>query len=260
MMTQSGTSQSNCCTISIATVFWPSSARGCSSSWRGRRPPRRRAAARSPCSRRSRCRATSTSAPLASGCTSCAVETLPRGRITIAGMPAAAAYAASAAEVSPVEAQATARIGLPSAIICLHRRDQHGHAEVLERAGVRVAALLDPQIVEAELAAEALGPEQVGAALVHRDDVLVARRRGRPTPSCPTRRSRRARWCACSGRRTAASTRRPAAVAERLDVVRRPRADRRRSGSDRAAARCGVRPGIRPCTGRSRGSGAPWRS
>ena len=35
------------------------------------------------------------------------------------GMPAAAPYAASAAEVSPVEAQATACTGEPRAIICL---------------------------------------------------------------------------------------------------------------------------------------------
>ena len=60
----------------------------------------------------------STSAPFASGCTSCAVETLPRGRMTMAGISAAAAYAASDAEVSPVEAHATARTGLWSVIIC----------------------------------------------------------------------------------------------------------------------------------------------
>jgi hypothetical protein len=61
----------------------------------------------------------STSAPLASGCTSCAVEILPAGRITTVGTPAAAPYAASAAEVSPVDAHAIARIAAPSAIICL---------------------------------------------------------------------------------------------------------------------------------------------
>src|SRR5262249_14746133 len=44
--------------------------------------------------------------------------TLPRGRTTIAGMPAAAAYAASAADVSPVDAHPTARTRCPSAIIC----------------------------------------------------------------------------------------------------------------------------------------------
>ncbi len=36
-----------------------------------------------------------------------------------------------------------------------------------------VAAELDPQILEADLAPVALGPEEVGVALVHRDDVLV---------------------------------------------------------------------------------------
>src|SRR5918996_297024 len=61
----------------------------------------------------------STSAPFASGCTSCAGDTLLRGRNTTVGIPAAAPYAASAAEVSPVEAQATASMGSPSAIICL---------------------------------------------------------------------------------------------------------------------------------------------
>ena len=66
-----------------------------------------------------------------------------------------------------------------------HRRDQHGHAEILEAAGVRVAALLDPQILKAELAAEALGPEEVGAALVHRHDLLVAHRRGDPLLLAP---------------------------------------------------------------------------
>ena len=55
-----------------------------------------------------------------------------------------------------------------------HDRDEHRHPEILERPGVRLAAHLDPELVHAELAAEALGPHQVGAALVHRDDVLVA--------------------------------------------------------------------------------------
>ena len=52
------------------------------------------------------------------GCRSCAVDTFPRGSSTIAGMPPAAAYAASDADVSPVEAQATARIVPPSSMIC----------------------------------------------------------------------------------------------------------------------------------------------
>ncbi len=56
-------------------------------------------------------------APFATGWISCAIEIFPRGRNTIAGMPAAAAYAESAAEVSPVEAHATAGIDFPRAII-----------------------------------------------------------------------------------------------------------------------------------------------
>src|SRR5918994_2153607 len=59
----------------------------------------------------------STSEPLASGCTSWAIETLSFGSSTTDGMPAAAQYAPSAAEVSPVEAHATASIGTPVAII-----------------------------------------------------------------------------------------------------------------------------------------------
>jgi hypothetical protein len=59
-----------------------------------------------------------TSAPLAIGWTSWAVVTLPCGSSTAARMPAAAQYAASAAEVSPVDAQTIARIGLPCLIIC----------------------------------------------------------------------------------------------------------------------------------------------
>ena len=43
------------------------------------------------------------------------METLFLGRSTTAGMPAAAQYAPSAAEVSPVEAQATASMGTPLA-------------------------------------------------------------------------------------------------------------------------------------------------
>ena len=55
----------------------------------------------------------------------------------------------------------------------LDDRDQHGHPQVLERAGVRVAALLDPQVLDVELLAVAIRPEEVRAALVGRHDVLV---------------------------------------------------------------------------------------
>src|SRR5690606_13889362 len=55
----------------------------------------------------------------------------------------------------------------------LHHRDEHRHPEVLERAGVGVPALLDPQVLEPDLAPVAPGPEQVRVTLVHRHDVLV---------------------------------------------------------------------------------------
>src|SRR5919201_3282465 len=61
----------------------------------------------------------STSEPFARGCTSCAVETPPRGNSTTERMPATAQYAARLADVSPVDAHATACMGLPCAIICL---------------------------------------------------------------------------------------------------------------------------------------------
>ena len=56
----------------------------------------------------------------------------------------------------------------------VHLGHERGHTEVLERAGVAVAALLHPQVVHAKhLAAVAVGPEEVGVALEHGDDVLV---------------------------------------------------------------------------------------
>jgi hypothetical protein len=58
-----------------------------------------------------------TIAPLASGCSSWAIETLSLGSSTSAGIAAAAQYAASAAEVSPVLAHATARTVRPRRII-----------------------------------------------------------------------------------------------------------------------------------------------
>ena len=90
----------------------------------------------------------------------------------------------------------------------LHLGDEHRHPEVLERAGVAEAALLDPEIADPDHLAEPLGPEEVGAALVHRDDVLVVDLRAAPTPSCPRWPSRRATGRSCSGRRRAASRRR----------------------------------------------------
>ena len=55
----------------------------------------------------------------------------------------------------------------------LHDRHEDRHAEVLEGSRVRVAALLDPQVLDVQLLAVAVGPEEVRVALVHRHDVLV---------------------------------------------------------------------------------------
>jgi len=55
----------------------------------------------------------------------------------------------------------------------LDLRDEHRHAEVLERTAVRVAAELDPQVVHAHDLPEAFGPEQIRAAFVKRDDVVI---------------------------------------------------------------------------------------
>ena len=158
-------------------VFWPRAA-GCSSSWRGRRLLRSPAAGRASCSRRSRCRPRGRArhwravAPVARPI---------RGRVQNhdRGMPAAAAYAASAADVSPVEAQAIARI-FPVGDHLLHDRDEHRHAQVFEGSRVRVAAQLHPEIAHAEVTAARSAHSMSRAALVHRDDVFVADFRADP--------------------------------------------------------------------------------
>ena len=75
--------------------------------------------------------------------------------------------------------------GRPTRHHLLDQRDQHGHAEVLEGPGMRVAALLDPQVLDVELLAVAVGPEEVGVALVHRHDVLVVDERHHPLLLAP---------------------------------------------------------------------------
>ena len=62
----------------------------------------------------------------------------------------------------------------------IDHRHQDGHAEILERAGVRVAALLDPEILDVKLLAVAIGPEEIGVALAGRNDVLVVDKRDDP--------------------------------------------------------------------------------
>ena len=101
----------------------------------------------------------------------------------------------------------------------LDDRDEHRHAEILERPGVRVAAHLDPEILDPDRLAVALGPEDVGAALVHRDDVLVADFRTDPFLLAPDARAVRPRG-ALVAIVEEAHPRDRAAVPQGLDVVR----------------------------------------
>ena len=73
----------------------------------------------------------------------------------------------------------------------LHRRDEHGHPEVLEGSGVRDAALLHPDVGEAELARVAVHPEERAPALEHRDDVLERELRVDPLLLAPDARAER---------------------------------------------------------------------
>ena len=175
MMTQSGTSQSNCCTISIADRLLPLEAQRV----------HRVGEVDALLARRARCTiamqpsksvsSASTSAPLASGCTSCAVETLPRGRSTTA-------REAGGRAVGRERRRGVAGRGAGDGARSAARR--RSSACTTETSTVMPRSLNEPvcelphslthRSSSAELAAEALGPEEVGAALVHRDDVLVA--------------------------------------------------------------------------------------
>ena len=105
---QSGASQLNCLTISIPTLFWPSIRKlfiefakyillSCVTFRTISMQPSKSVSKASTC------------APLAIGCINWALVILSLGKKTIAGIPAAAAYAAKDALVSPVDAHATAR-------------------------------------------------------------------------------------------------------------------------------------------------------
>ena len=135
----------------------------------------------------------STSAPLASGCTSCAGVT-QAARQDDDGRDAGGGGVGGERRGGVAGRRARDRADRRAVgDHLLDDRHEHGHAEVLERPGVRVAAHLDPEIVEAELAAVALGPEQVRAALVHRDDVLVAELGADPLLLAPDARAVRPR-------------------------------------------------------------------
>ncbi len=96
--------------------------------------------------------------------------------------------------------------------------DEHRHAEIFERAGVAVAAELDPQVVEADLLAVAIGPEQVGAALVHRHDAVIGHLRHHPFALAPNAGAVRPRVLAVALVEQP-HPRRTTAVAQRFDVV-----------------------------------------
>ncbi len=139
----------------------------------------------------------------------------------------------------------------------LDDRDEHRHAEVLEGPGVRVAAHLHPEVVEAELLAVPFRPEQVRAALVHRDDVLVAEVRADPLLLAPDARPVRPGRALVAFLEQAHPARRDCAGGAR-PCRARPAAGRRRSGSGRSAARSSTRPGQPAEHGRRRDSVDSW--
>ena len=173
MITQSGTSQSNCCDDLDRDRLLALEAQRVHRVREVDALAPRRAAARSPCSRRSRCRARararrSRAAARAAPSRSCRAAGAPTAR-----MPAAAQYAASAAEVSPVDAHAIARIGLPCAIICLTTLTSTVMPRSLNEPVWLLPHSLTHRSSSPSVCAVALGPEQVRAALV------AARRRCR---------------------------------------------------------------------------------
>ena len=109
--------------------------------------------------------------------------------------------------MSPVEAQATARIGSAVGDHLLHDRHEHRHAEVLERPGVRVAAHASPRGRRGRARGRSARPRTGWCRPRPSRRCSRRGRAGTPTPSCPRPPSRRARSCACSGRRTGASRR-----------------------------------------------------
>ena len=127
-----------------------------------------------PCSRRSRCRAQSTSAPLASGCTSCAVETLfarqehhrgdaRRRRSRRPARPRCRRW----------RRRRRRRSAAPSAIICLTTETSTVMPRSLNDPVCELPHCLTHRSSTPSMLAVAVGPEEVRAALVDRDDVLV---------------------------------------------------------------------------------------
>ena len=201
----------------------------------------RRAPARSPCSRRSRCRARARARPLASGCTSCAVEILPRGRITTARMPGGRGVRGERRRgVAGRRARDRADRRARRAIICL----------TIETSTVMPRSLNEPECdVPHCLTRSVREPERRAVAPAHErgcvppsciDTMCSSRSCGRdPLVLAPHAASRTA--ASTSRQRSSNSCFHAAALraAQRRDVVRDLEQLAARAGSDRSPASSG---------------------
>ena len=95
-------------------------------------------------------------------------------------------------------------LGLPAHVV--HLRDERRHAEILERAGVAVSALLHPEVLHARFSRPRGRPRRGWS--YPRTSRRCPRRgcRGAPIPSWTIRRSRRATRSCRRARRTAPSS------------------------------------------------------
>ena len=100
-----------------------------------------------------------------------------------------------------------------------HHRHEDGHAKVLERARVRVAAQFHPHFVDPDPASERFGQKQVGAPLVHRHDVVVLNLGAHPFLLAPDARPIRPDRALVSLVEQS-HPRRGTSIAQRLEVMR----------------------------------------
>ena len=175
MTTQSGTSQSNCCTISIDDRLLPLDAQAVHRVGEVDAFAPRPGAGRSPCSRRSRCRARARARRWRAAGRAAPVETLPRGRMTI-GRDAGGRAVGGERRRGVAGRRAGDRADrAPSAIICL----------TTETSTVMPRSLNDPVC-------------ELPHCLTQRSSTPSSRRSGRPRagwcrPRTSRRRSRRGR-------------------------------------------------------------------
>ncbi len=238
MTTQSGTCQPSCCTISIATVFWPSSRRRVHRV--GQVDALVAAQPRGPaaCSRRSPCRWRRTSAPFARGWTSWAVVILPCGRKhRRPGCRRRRSRRRARRTCRRSRRRRRRGSALPSAIIWSTILTSTVIPRSLNEPVCDVAAQLDAHVRHAEAAAVALARQQGGACPrpwsrcwsssdARADPLLLA-------PDAAGRRAPRRRP---SARRRAPSTR-PPLVRQRVHVVAHLEQARRTCGTGRSSRR-----------------------